>query len=396
MKIEIFPAIFLLTNLLCALALIKLSPVPCNNKPVEKLSKLAITYINEDRTEGYKFALNRISNVHLHAQGPAGNVYYLLLDVLETKCHVRSPKPWKRCDVRPFMETQISGSCNTTILHTAGGYSYLYSYDCTLMPDPPEKLQQTCPTCPLLLPVDSPKAVHAAGLTLLRFNTQSTLPTSMALQNLTRASVQNKPVPATYVEYTVQECRKAYVGMCVPADKRGDPAGFCMGAVYGDIGQPDVEVSCEIFHPQGTDVVYDATRPQPPMISEVATLVPDIPISVTKVPVIIPSSSTASPPILDDSQPPLFDFVPPSSSESQETPGFPLSPYSPGVPDSSSEEYGGTVVRPPFNFRYRPLRRRRHSSVTAKPPHTPVFLAEFPSSPSPFRSCPGLSRYTTA
>lgn len=38
-------------------------------------------------------------------QGPAGNVYYLDLEVLETKCHIGSPKPWKRCDIRPFMET---------------------------------------------------------------------------------------------------------------------------------------------------------------------------------------------------------------------------------------------------------------------------------------------------
>lgn len=29
---------------------------------------------------------------------------------------------------------QISGNCNTTILHTPEKYSYLYSYDCTLVP----------------------------------------------------------------------------------------------------------------------------------------------------------------------------------------------------------------------------------------------------------------------
>lgn len=46
----------------------ELAPVPCNDKAVEKLSRLAMTYINEDRTDGYKFALNRIANVHLHAQ----------------------------------------------------------------------------------------------------------------------------------------------------------------------------------------------------------------------------------------------------------------------------------------------------------------------------------------
>jgi len=47
---------------------VELAPIPCNDKAVEKLSRLAVTYINEDRSEGYKFALNRIASVHLHAQ----------------------------------------------------------------------------------------------------------------------------------------------------------------------------------------------------------------------------------------------------------------------------------------------------------------------------------------
>lgn len=47
---------------------IELAPVPCNDKAVGKLSRLAMTYINEDRPDGYKFALNRVANVHLHAQ----------------------------------------------------------------------------------------------------------------------------------------------------------------------------------------------------------------------------------------------------------------------------------------------------------------------------------------
>lgn len=33
-----------------------------------------------------------------------------------------------------FFLQQISGNCNTTVLHTPEGYSYLYSYDCTLVP----------------------------------------------------------------------------------------------------------------------------------------------------------------------------------------------------------------------------------------------------------------------
>lgn len=51
---------------------VELAPIPCNDKAVEKLSRLAVTYINEDRSEGYKFALNRIASVHLHAQVSSG------------------------------------------------------------------------------------------------------------------------------------------------------------------------------------------------------------------------------------------------------------------------------------------------------------------------------------
>ncbi|XP_037105877.1 fetuin-B isoform X2 [Syngnathus acus] len=216
MSQSIFPSLLqlalLFLQMLCvkvegsALVPSELAPVPCNDKAVEKLSRLALTYVNEDRANGYKFALNRIANVHLHAQGPAGNVYYLDLDVLETKCYIGSPKPWKRCDVRPFMETQISGNCNTTILHTSEGYSYLYSYDCTLVPDPAEKLQQTCPTCPVLLPVDSQQAVLAVQLALASYKSQSTLAAGLGVKRITRAAEQTMPVKARFVEFTVHEC----------------------------------------------------------------------------------------------------------------------------------------------------------------------------------------------
>ncbi|XP_047658635.1 fetuin-B isoform X3 [Tachysurus fulvidraco] len=239
----------------CAVIATHLSPVPCDDKSVMKLARLAVNYINEDRQEGYKFALNRLFNVQVHPQGPAGKVYYLDLDVLETKCHVLSRKSWKRCDIRPFMETQISGNCNTTILHTPEGLSYLYSYDCTLVPDPPEKLQKTCPDCPLLLAVDSDRAMSSAKITLRSYNGQSTLPAQLTVAAITRASHQVSPAAAIFVEYTVQECSVPPVdeALCLPADAGKGPIGFCGGAVFGAESTPtDVKVSCEIFHPQIT------------------------------------------------------------------------------------------------------------------------------------------------
>ncbi|XP_077439155.1 fetuin-B [Vanacampus margaritifer] len=393
----------------------KLAPVPCNDKPVEKLSRLALTYINEDRAEGYKFALNRIANVHLHAQGPAGNVYYLDLDVLETKCHIGSPKPWKRCDVRPFMETQISGNCNTTILHTSEGYSYLYSYDCTLVPDPAEKLQQTCPTCPILLPVDSQQAVLAVQVALLSYKRQSTLGAGLGVKRITRAAEQTVPVKARFVEYTVQECPEGVTekGTCQQLTPASDTetAGFCTASVHGDLhAHPDVQVSCEIFKTQNVDVL----RPLKPQGHDLP-LQPDIP---TRPPFFYPGKKQqpahSDPTPVPDPQPSPSDptqmtpgpvdpsFNPPiilssSSSESDED-LLDRQPSLNGSFDSSSSEEVGSIpaLRPPLDFHYkRHDRKKRQALPESLPSHKPTFLSDFPSGPSPFRSCPGPARYTT-
>ncbi|KAM9385352.1 fetuin-B [Pholidichthys leucotaenia] len=380
---------------------VELAPIPCNDKAVEKLSRLAVTYINEDRKEGYKFALNRVANVHLHAQGPAGNVYYLDLDVLETKCHTGSKKSWKRCDVRPFMETQISGNCNTTILHTPESYSYLYSYDCALVPDSPEKLQQICPTCPVLLSVDSPVAVTAARVTLDSYKRQSTLGAELGVKKITRAAAQARPVKATFVEYTVQKCPEGLTdkGTCQRLAVKSDTetAGFCTGSLKGDTNDnPDVQVSCEMFkaqnvdilrpvQPQGHDLPEDPAIPTfPPLIDDPGNdpqPVPSDPHAATRV-----APVPADPPVTANPSTPL------SSSSSESAEGL-VNQSS----ESSSEEIEGPVaLRPPFNFRYQKReRRKRQSLIETSPTYYPVFLSDFPSGSSPFRSCPGPARYTT-
>ncbi|KAF7202724.1 alpha-2-HS-glycoprotein [Nothobranchius furzeri] len=394
---------------------VELAPIPCNDKAVEKLSRLAVTYINEDRSEGYKFALNRIANVHLHAQGPAGNVYYLDLDVLETKCHTGSPKPWKRCDVRPFMETQISGNCNTTILHTAEGYTYLYSYDCALLPDPPEKLQQTCPTCPLLLSEDSPDAMIAAGISLESYKRQSTLGAGLGVKKITRAAAQDVPTKAILVEYTVQECPEGITerGTCQRLSLKSDTqtTGFCTASVLGDLNDhPDVQVSCELFRIQNVDVV----RPVQPQVHRLDPVVPALPPlpddpgkDVQPVPTHSPTPSSAQPAPFDPKAAPVVPSEPSvvvkpsgvlgsSSSESAESLEN-KKPHPVRNSESSSEESGGPVaLRPPFSFRYQKRdRKKRQALMETSPSHQPVFLSDFPSGLSPFRSCPGPARYAT-
>lgn len=389
---------FLMVPCLGAIAT-HLAPMPCDDKSVDKLARLAMTYINEDRQTGYKFALNRIYNVHVHPQGPAGKVYYLDLDVLETKCHILSPKSWKHCDIRPFMETQISGNCNTTVLHTPEGFSYLYSYDCTLVPDPPEKLQRTCPDCPLLLAVDSQTAVSTAKTTLHKHNHQSTLPVKLTIGTITRASHQISPAAASFVEYTVQECSVAPVQdvLCVPAEAGKGAVGFCVGAVFGaDLGQKVIQVSCEIFHPERIGISVPVGIPQQEEKSATRQEPPPPPVTLPDAH--IPAFQDPNPggtQLVD----PVQQLIPHGPRPQPSRPQASSSESSESAEGdcSSSEEIPVSVriARPPLNFRYAALRQKRQAPAAIIPSHNPTFLPVFPSTPSPFRSCPGTARYTT-
>lgn len=108
---------------------------------------------------------------------------------------------------------------------------------------------------------------------------------------------------------------------------------------------------------------------------------------------------TAAPQIPSDASTAVKPSVPltSSSSESEETLPNLQNPANPRPLDSSSEETGGPVaLRPPFNFRYQRRDRKKRQALMETPPsHQPVFLSEFPSGTSPFRSCPGPSRYAT-
>lgn len=65
-----------------------------------------------------------------------------------------------------------------------------FTHVCLLPADPPEKLQLICPTCPLLLPVDSQQAVKAAAISLAFFKRQSTLSAGLGVKRITRAAAQ--------------------------------------------------------------------------------------------------------------------------------------------------------------------------------------------------------------
>uniref|UniRef100_A0A803WAD1 Cystatin fetuin-B-type domain-containing protein n=1 Tax=Ficedula albicollis TaxID=59894 RepID=A0A803WAD1_FICAL len=77
----------------------------CDDAAVEEAADLALRQINADREEGYVLSLYRIVSAREQPQEITGSVFYLILDVVDTECHVLSKKLWKDCKTRPAHST---------------------------------------------------------------------------------------------------------------------------------------------------------------------------------------------------------------------------------------------------------------------------------------------------
>uniref|UniRef100_A0A8B9QBY7 Cystatin fetuin-B-type domain-containing protein n=1 Tax=Apteryx owenii TaxID=8824 RepID=A0A8B9QBY7_APTOW len=80
----------------------------CDDTAIEEAADLALRQINADRREGYVLSLYRIFSVREHPQEITGSVFYFILDVVDTNCHVLSKKLWKDCEKRPAHETVMT------------------------------------------------------------------------------------------------------------------------------------------------------------------------------------------------------------------------------------------------------------------------------------------------
>lgn len=155
--------------------------------------------------------------------------------------------------------------------------------------------------------------------------------------------------------------------------------------------------------PQGHHLPQDPMIPtSPSRIKDPGNKPQAVPSDPTLPPTVQPSLFDPTPihPVPFDPSLVVNPSHPLSSSSSESAEGLVNQQQQPRVAgpfDSSSEEIGGPVaLRPPINFRYqRHDRKKRQASVRTSPSHNPFFLSDFPSGPSPFRSCPGPSRYTT-
>ncbi|XP_068879995.1 fetuin-B [Aphelocoma coerulescens] len=228
----------------------------CDDAAVEEAADLALRQINADREEGYVLSLYRIVSAREQSQEITGSVFYLILDVVDTKCHVLSRKMWKSCNPRPAHST-VYGQCKAIIyINQARNIAHLNTYECTLQPVPRRYIWSVCPDCPADDSPTKPKYLETAVQSLAKFNAESEQTHYFSVLNVTRASMQWVVGPAFFVEFLIQEtsCSKndtvADISMCEPLPLEVAKIGFCKGSVVNSHMEQFVTVSCEIYSQQ--------------------------------------------------------------------------------------------------------------------------------------------------
>ncbi|XP_035504692.2 fetuin-B [Scophthalmus maximus] len=241
----------------------------CSDPEALRVAEEALEQVNRDRTSGYVLSLNRLYDLARGAdQVNDGSLYKLTIDVLETKCHVTSRKPWKQCQVRDISEVPVYGECEVSA--HAHAQVKLQSYSCVLREVPDLAIVRECPDCPTADSLGDPIVMETAKLSLQRFNEESRLANHFALENITKASYQWVVGPSYFVEFTIVEtvCSRttdaSELSGCAPMDCQFAHRGLCRGSHMSADEEFDfkplagkrmmnrkaVDVTCEIFEPQ--------------------------------------------------------------------------------------------------------------------------------------------------
>ncbi|RXN24456.1 antihemorrhagic factor cHLP-B-like protein [Labeo rohita] len=231
-----------------------LTPGSCQDAVASGAAAEAMNKINLDRTEGYVFSLDRLTNVHYMKHGESGIVFYLTFDVLETKCHVISKKNWKNCEIRNPEEYPVYGQCKAVMyMNRVHRVTRLYKYSCTVRQVPASKIRERCPDCPVQLPEDHEAALKTVKMGMEKYNKESALANYFAPLNITKLDFGR----FYSVEFTIQEtvCSSktniADVSKCEVMGCKFAHKGFCKVSHSVTVtGEENLSVQCEIFEPE--------------------------------------------------------------------------------------------------------------------------------------------------
>ncbi|NP_001373753.1 fetuin B precursor [Danio rerio] len=238
-----------------------LTPGSCQDAVTNGAAAEALNKINLDRKEGYVLGLDRLSNAFYMKHGETGIVFYLTLDVLETKCHVLSKKPWKSCEIRSPEEYPVYGQCKAVMyMNRVHRVARLYKYSCTVRPVPASKIQERCPDCPMQLSGDNEEVLKTVKMGMEKYNNESGLNNYFAPLNITRASASLHLGRFYTAEFTIQETvcssktKDVDVSKCELMACEFAHKGLCKASHSVTVTKEEhLNIQCEIFEPEAAE-----------------------------------------------------------------------------------------------------------------------------------------------
>ncbi|XP_070609817.1 fetuin-B-like [Erythrolamprus reginae] len=242
----------------------------CNSLEVKAAAEAVLNRLNKYNADRYIDGLLRIFNAFEISEDDY-SIFYLILDVVETKCHSWSKKSWKECEFREPHELKF-GQCESIIkIYKNSNDTYLYDISCILLPgfffgEP----RLDCAGCPILQDPSEERFQEISRQSLAKFNAKNGHHHYFALYKVTKASSQVVDGILYNVEFTVQEtsCPKSTpvsnITECPLLPKETADKGLCKGSVIiggADEDSKSVTANCEIFpsehqehHPHATEI----------------------------------------------------------------------------------------------------------------------------------------------
>ncbi|XP_038272942.1 alpha-2-HS-glycoprotein [Dermochelys coriacea] len=224
--------------------------INCDDPESEEAAAIALNYINAHHPHGYKYALNSIEKIKVLPRRPAGEIFELELDLLETVCHIVNPLPAENCTIRPPTDHVVEGNCDVKLLKLEGNFSVL-SIKCYSTPDSAEDITQICPDCPVLALLNDTQVINAVDLALTEYN-RGQDSAYVKLLEIGRAQIQHFPdIVSVEFAVVVMNCSakdaQDHVDDCQLLPKDLAQFGFCNAAV---LTKNNITVSCTIYEHQ--------------------------------------------------------------------------------------------------------------------------------------------------
>ncbi|KAG8581406.1 hypothetical protein GDO81_007660 [Engystomops pustulosus] len=243
--------------------------VNCDDQEAHEVANIGLQHVNAIHKTGYKFALNAVDNIIVQPV-PTGEIIYLELDLLETKCPSLSPTPLENCHVRPVIDQAVEGDCDMKLFKHNGTYT-ITKANCKSGLDSAENIRRICPDCPPLAPLNNTQVVHAVDVALHKFNGGNNTAFYL-LREIGRGKIQSGISNSVHVEFVIaaSNCSidDASSGDATCVEETGPDAHFgaCSGSVVKIQGtvDEDVSVQCTIYENQ-PGIVSQAGAPQVPL-----------------------------------------------------------------------------------------------------------------------------------